>query len=263
MIPTSNVSNSPGWVDLGTPDVAKAAGFYSAVFNWSAQDMGEEAGHYTMLSKNDKVAAAVGPFMDERPDAVTAWTMYIRVADADATTKAVERAGGTVRVPPMDVMTAGRMACLTDPTGAEFNIWQPGDTVGFGVADEPESICWFELSTHDPERAKAFYGSVFDWNTTEFKMGDGASEVYEIFSHGPGEQDAHGGIAPIGGMNPVTVPRWTPYFDVENADATAARATAAGGTVVIPPTDIPPGRMAYIADPAGAQFYILKAVPMS
>ena len=40
------------------------------------------------------------------------------------------KAGGTVVVPPMDVMTAGRMAVFQDPQGAFFSVWQPGEHIG-------------------------------------------------------------------------------------------------------------------------------------
>ena len=50
-------------------------------------------------------------------------------------------------------------------------------------------------------------------------------------------------------------PAWNTHVAVDSADETAARATAAGGTVLVEPFDVPPaGRMAVIADPAGAAF---------
>jgi hypothetical protein len=261
MIPTTNVPNTPGWVDLGTPDVTKAVEFYTAVFGWTAEDSGPDAGHYTMFKKGDKYACAAGPLMD--PTAAPAWSLYVRVADADATSKAVEQAGGKVRVPPMDVMEAGRMSCLTDPTGAEFNLWQPNDMVGFDVADEAGAVNWFELTTADPATAKTFYGSVFGWNTVPWEIPESEGSVYDMFSYGPNREDMFGGIAPLEPPNPVTAPSWVPYFAVDDTDATVARATAAGGTIIVPPMDITPGRFAFIADPAGAKFYVLKPVPMN
>ena len=50
--------------------------------------------------------------------------------------------------------------------------------------------------------------------------------------------------------------RWTVSFRVADADADAARAQQLGGTVLLPPMDIPIGRFAIVSDPAGAAFSI-------
>ncbi len=73
--------------------------------------MGEEAGHYTIVSKAGKQVAAISPAQNAGPPR---WTTYINVDDVDAVTKSAEAAGGTVIVAPMDVMSAGRMAIFRD-----------------------------------------------------------------------------------------------------------------------------------------------------
>src|SRR5437588_9014111 len=93
----------------------------------------------------------------------TAWLTYISVADADATTDKAKAAGGSVLVEPMDVMDIGRMAIFTDPTGAVFGVWQPNAFAGAELVNEPVSLCWNEVHTHDIDADKAFYGSVFGW----------------------------------------------------------------------------------------------------
>ena len=50
-------------------------------------------------------------------------------------------------------------------------------------------------------------------------------------------------------------------FAVDDADATAAKATELGGAVIVPPFDAPWVRMAVIADPQGATFIASKFVP--
>ena len=59
----SYAPGTPLWVDHTSPDVQAAVSFYSDLFGWQAQDMGEEAGHYTMFSSNGKVVAATTPPM--------------------------------------------------------------------------------------------------------------------------------------------------------------------------------------------------------
>jgi len=52
-------------------------------------------------------------------------------------------------------------------------------------------------------------------------------------------------------------PHWMLYMATESADESAAKATAAGGTVVAPPFDVTDfGRMAVLRDPTGAHFSV-------
>ena len=44
----------PSWVDMGAPDYKAALSFYSQLFGWAGQDMGEEAGHYHMVTKGGR-----------------------------------------------------------------------------------------------------------------------------------------------------------------------------------------------------------------
>jgi predicted enzyme related to lactoylglutathione lyase len=54
-------------------------------------------------------------------------------------------------------------------------------------------------------------------------------------------------------------PNWTPYFAVDDCDAAAKSAQAAGGSVHMPPTEIPNvGRISLLADPQGASFYVIR-----
>lgn len=54
---------------------------------------------------------------------------------------------------------------------------------------------------------------------------------------------------------------WTPYFAVDDADATVARAGELGGSVVAPAMDTPYGRMAVLVDPQGAAFAVIRLNP--
>jgi predicted enzyme related to lactoylglutathione lyase len=55
-----------------------------------------------------------------------------------------------------------------------------------------------------------------------------------------------------------TQPYWMPYFAVEDCDLAVDKAVALGGTVPVPPTDIPPGRFAVVTDPDGAYLSIIR-----
>jgi uncharacterized protein len=251
---TKYPAGTPSWVDLGSPDPDASASFYGDLFGWTIVEAGpvEETGGYRMCHLRDKIVAGLGPLMGEgqRPS----WTTYVSVDDADKTAARVTEAGGQVLVEPMDVMAAGRMAVFVDPTGAMFSIWQPGETIGAQLVNEPGTLCWNELATRDAETAKSFYSHVFDW-TWQRMDGDGPEYwMFEVSSR------VSGGLMPmVGDMWPADLPsHWMTYFAVDDADVSAARVTELGGSVIVPPTDIPPGRFAVVNDPHGAAFSILK-----
>ena len=50
---------------------------------------------------------------------------------------------------------------------------------------------------------------------------------------------------------------WQVYFAVDDCDAACEKITGLGGSVVAPPFDTPPGRMAAVADPVGGMFSII------
>jgi predicted enzyme related to lactoylglutathione lyase len=214
-----NTPGMPVWADLATPDLEASKAFYTNLFGWTANTSTEpEAAGYTMFAKDGQTVAGVGPVqMQGQP---TAWTTYISTADADETTALVEKAGGSVLVPPMDVMEYGRMAVFTDEGGAAFATWEPRTNNGADVFNVPGAITWTELATRDPMGAKAFYGEVFGWTHEDTAM-EGVQ--YTTWQH-----EGRG----IAGMMPMTGDQWPPempahwmvYFAVEDPDAVAAKA---------------------------------------
>jgi uncharacterized protein len=58
---------------------------------------------------------------------------------------------------------------------------------------------------------------------------------------------------PIPSKAEGTPPCWNSYVTVDDIDKTAAKAQELGGTIIVPPSDIPDvGRFAVIQDPQGA-----------
>lgn len=248
----SYAPGTPNWVDLGSPDMEGAKAFYGALFGWEAEVSPEpEAGGYTQFILRGRRAAGLGPQMNA--DMPPWWTTYISVTSADETMAAVEAAGGTVIMTPMDVMTYGRMAIFQDPTGAFCSIWQPGEHIGCGVVNEHGALCWNELTVRDAETAIAFYTKVFGWTAETQPVGEGM-EYTEFQVAGR----AIGGLMRMNDMWPPEVPsHWMVYFAVDDCDAAAAKVSELGGTVSVPPTDIEPGRFAVVGDPQGAMFSII------
>jgi len=240
----------PMWVDLGTSDLDAATRFYGKVFGWQFQSAGADAGGYGFYMLNGKMVAGAGPLMsDQQP---VAWSTYIDSADADATVAKAREAGGTVIVEPMDVMGAGRMAFVLDPTGAAIGIWQPLQHTGAELANEPGAFCWNELATRDIEAAKRFYKAVFDWDGTTNAFGDTTYTEFKV-----GDRTVCG-MREMGANDPPQVPaHWLVYFAVADTDAAVSTISGAGGAVLVPPMDIDPGRFSVATDPQGAAFGVI------
>jgi predicted enzyme related to lactoylglutathione lyase len=251
----SYAPGTPSWIDLGSPDLDASIAFYGGLFGWVATEAGpaEETGGYRMFSLEGRVVAGLGPQQAPGPPY---WTTYIAVTDVDVTSAKVAAAGGKVIMPPMDVMTAGRMAVFADPEGAVFSVWQAGEHHGAQVVNEPGTLIWNELTCRQPDQAKTFYGAVFGWKANE--VDSGGNPYTEWLLDGKGV----GGMMPMIGdqwPGPDVMPaHWMVYFAVADTDAAAARCAELGGQVPVPPTDIPPGRFAVLNDPQGAHFSVIK-----
>lgn len=249
---TSHAPGTPSWVDLGSPDAAAAAAFYSGLFGWDAEmDPRPEAGGYGLFRLRGKSVAGLGPQMN--PDMPPYWTVYVTVTDADDTLAKVAEAGGAVVMGPMDVFDAGRMGVIRDAVGSFISIWQPGTMIGAELVNEPGTFGWNELSTTDLPAATAFYQAVFGWGLEPHASSDQAS-IFTV--DGQVVCGAHA-------AGPGEFPAWSAWFGSDDVDATAVKATELGGKVLMPPTDMDFGRGTVIADPQGAAFGVgkMKAPP--
>lgn len=251
--------HAPGlfcWAELGTTDSKAAKTFYGALFGWTPNDnpMGPDQ-VYTMLEIGGKAVGAMYQLdKNMREMGIPPhWMLYVAVANTDETAARVPALGGKVMKEPFDVFDAGRMAVIQDPTGAAFCLWQANKHIGALRIDEVNTLCWSELLTSDKQKALDFYSKLFGWT---MKTNPADPHQYTEFSN-QGK--------PIGGIMQIlkewgNMPsNWSPYFMVGSVDATAAKAQQSGGSLRMPPTDIPnTGRFATIADPQGAAFSIFQ-----
>jgi uncharacterized protein len=253
-------SHTPGtfcWPELATTDQQAAVAFYRGLFGWEVNEtpMGPTEVYSTLQMRGKPVAAAYTMPSERQRDAPPHWNAYVAVADAEAAVKKAESLGAKVFAPPFDVMDFGRMAVLQDPTGAVFQVWQAKTHIGAMILNEPGALCWTELSTRDTQAAETFYTELFGWTPKHSPAG--SPMPYTEFSVG-GTPSI--GMMPMPEQMPAQVPSyWMPYFQVADADASAAKATELGGKVMVPPTDIPKtGRFAVVSDPQGAMFAVFK-----
>ncbi|TPG12161.1 VOC family protein [Sphingomonas oligophenolica] len=115
---------------------------------------------------------------------------------------------------------------------------------------------WYELMTADPDASKAFYDLVIGWSVEAQPAGD---MDYRMIATVGGDQ--------VGGVMRLTddmaangaKSTWLFYIGVDDVDASATKIQAAGGALIVPPTDIPDvGRFAFATDPQGIPFYIMR-----
>ena len=123
------------------------------------------------------------------------------------------------------------------------------------------SFIWYELMTTDAGAARDFYKAVIGWDIAAEPTGDSDMDYRMI-------QRSDGGMA--GGVLVLTEamcaggakPGWLGYIHTPDVDGTLDTIKKAGGDVQMPPADMPGvGRIAMVADPQGAHFYLMTPVP--
>ena len=268
----------PCWVDTSQPDPEASLPFYSGLFGWEFNNVMPEGsgGDYFVGYIRGGDVAAVGTIPEGAPRVAT-WNTYIWVDSADETATKALKAGGGVAMEPFDVMQAGRMAVITDPEGAAFNVWQAKDHKGAKIVNEHGALNFNGLAVRDVEGAKAFYRAVFGWGTLEMPMGvlwtlPGYGDHLEERTPGLRQQmgqmgapngfiDVVAALNPIAGNDSQSPAHWNVTFGVDDAVVTAAKAKELGGEVIAGPYDAPWTRLAVIKDPQGATFVAGQFVP--
>jgi predicted enzyme related to lactoylglutathione lyase len=249
---------TPCWIDLAAPDQQAAIDFYSGVFGWTGQIGPQEAGGYAVCELRGKPVAGImaAMAMGDQPAPPTVWTTYLTTSDVDTSARAVDEAGGTVMMPPMDVMSLGRMCIAADPTGAVFGLWQPVDFPGAGVVNENGALVWNELNTTDTSAVPGFYRRVLDMETAPMEGAEGSYFSLQVAGRAVGGMQAMPAQAPEG-----TPSHWLCYFAVADADETVRKVKAGGGTALQEPFEMTAGRMAVLTDPQGATFAVIQPRP--
>ncbi|MEO8194911.1 MAG: VOC family protein [Gemmatimonadales bacterium] len=240
------------WINILTPDPAAAREFFGKLLDWKFSDldgMGDliEAGGGDIGAMFD----LNGP--NSPPGLPPVIGVMVKVDNADEMVERVNSLGGKAK-PAFDIMENGRMGECEDPTGAKFDLWQPkkqaaatADTTRHGATS------WFEELTTDVGRATKFYAELFGWTPEVMHMPGMDYTTFKL------------GDTMIAGMMPVTAdmgkvpPHWGTYFTVDDPDEAARKVEELGGTVFVPPTDIPDvGRFCGIQSPQGVRFYVIK-----
>lgn len=236
------------WVDLATTDLDGAKRFYGAVFGWEYQDL--ETGHgqtYSMAAVDGGQVAGLS-----EADGPPRWNSYVTVEDVGESARRAEEAGANVHAPPFDVMDAGRMAVIQDPSGGVVSLWEPSGNIGAERVNAHGALTWNDLMTHDVGKASDFYCELFGWEVAPVEEDAGNDRV--VIRNG---DRMNGGMARLPeSAGAETPPHWLPYFGVDDVDAACRAAEEHGGSRLADPMDVPVGRIAVLADPQGAVFAV-------
>lgn len=247
MLPPRPVG-SPAWFDLTVPDVDTEADFYARLLGWTLHAEDTPMGRYVIgMSDAGPAAGLMAPPPDAPP--YPGWTVYLCVADIDATHTRATGLGATSLQEPMEVPGGDSIAVVVDPAGAAVGFMQPTEegSMAYGI---PGTGCWIETATRDSATSRAFYTELMGWSAREGSGG------YWLFDN-DGEETA--GLMAMPDEVPAEVPSyWMVYFSVPDVDRAVAAAGELGGATVVPVMDLEGMRFAVLEDPAQATFGVLE-----
>lgn len=254
--PTFAAAGTFCWPELAASDVAAAKAFYGQLWRWQPADRLGSPRQYSVMRLGDRDAAGIYQMSREQlaSGASAHWVLYLKVDDMDGAVAKVPSLGGSVTMEPVSVDGIGRMALVKDPCGAAFALWEDTGHKGAGVFNENGAMCWVELTTQDPVRATRFYTDLAGWTTNVIEV-----EGFHYTQFLAGDKSVAGMMSMKGPEWESIPPHWMVYFNVQDCMQAVEEIRTLGGSVCVPPTDIPGvGRFAMVNDPQGAVFSIIQ-----
>jgi hypothetical protein len=235
----------PCWVDNLVEDVEAAMRFYGGLFGWEFDGPGP--GGYYVAKVRGRDVAGVG---QAPPGVRPGWNTYVSVASVEEAARGV----GRVIQKPLDVLPAGRLAVLEDPSGALIGLWEPVERQGAQRVNEAGAWAMSVLHTPSPSD---FYADTFGWEAEEFAPG---MSLFRLPGYVGGEPRQPVPRDVVAAMAEEDGPaHWSVGFWVHDADGLVVRAPELDGSVVAPAFDGGGMRHAVLADPAGATFQVTTA----
>jgi uncharacterized protein len=243
------------WVDLVTPDLASAKRFYAGLFGWTFRDTRVGQPDYALALLDGRPVG--GLFLRPLPPGEkqqSAWLTFIAVRDVDAAKRTALEHGAKVVSEPRDYPKRGRQAIFADPQGARFAVLasSSGDPSDFLAA--PGEWIWSSLLVADSDKDAAFYQALFGYDVFDLPSADGLEHV--ILSS---DDYARAGVNAFPADSTRRHPHWLNFVRVVDAVDATAKAVALGGRVLVEPhLDRHGGKVAVVADPAGAPFGLME-----
>jgi predicted enzyme related to lactoylglutathione lyase len=117
---------APSWFELHTREYETAVTFYRDVLRWEPRvESDTPEFRYTVHAHGDDPYAGIMDASGFLPEGVPPhWEIYFGTADTDGSVALLTEMGGSVLSPAEDT-PYGRIAAVTDPTGAGFRLVQP------------------------------------------------------------------------------------------------------------------------------------------
>ena len=237
------------WVDLCSADTGSARKFYSELFGVTLTQP-TDSDPYEVATAGERMLWGLMPQPEHLRGMPDFWETYIKVDDVEDAAARVEDCGGTLHQPVTDVGETGRLAVVADPTGAVVILWEPRIHHGAHLVNEHGAMCWHDLVTGDVDAAMGFYSRLLGW--TSVPLDEAGSVMVQ-------QGDEFIGSASHGSEG--IPPHWAVCFEVDDCDAVVERCGRLGGRTVVPAVDHEPGRMAQLADHAGAHFWVVTPNP--
>ena len=202
-------------------------------------------GKYFIARLRGGDVAAVGSIPEGAPP-MAMWNTYVWVDSADETASKVRDAGGSVadgavrrhgRRPDGRVRGSRGRGCSASGRRRSTRARRSSTSTG--------SVNFNGLNTRDVDGAKSFYGSVFGWQTlgaraaasrcgrcpatatTSSATTPTSASGWREVGAPAGFEDVVASINPIPDDQPDVPPHWSVTFAVDDADATAAKASRA------------------------------------
>jgi hypothetical protein len=209
--------------------------FFTSLYGWTWEVGDENMGYYSIASSDGAPVMGLG----QGPGGAGAMVPYFATDDIDATAAKAAELGGTVFMGPMEVPGAGKMALVSDPTGAVHGLWQGGDFKGFGVAYEANAPGWFDHASSDPATAATYYQGLTG---------------HSIIEPEPGMRVLTAGEQWFASISENQVPerpaaQWNPIYVVDTLAAARAKVSDNGGTILLEEMPVPGSAISVFVEP--------------
>jgi predicted enzyme related to lactoylglutathione lyase len=129
----SDMSHAVNWFQIQGPNAHVLQQFYKSVFGWKMRARPGSGDSMMVAAEPGGIAGGVGTSHNHQPNV----TVYISVGDIDAVVGQIQRGGGRMAMPKMELPGGmGSIAEFTDPAGNTIGLWMPGKKV---AAPKPKS----------------------------------------------------------------------------------------------------------------------------
>lgn len=239
------VAAAPGTiclVELNTPDVEHAGGYYADIFDWTPVEA-LEVSNYGFFHREGKTVASIRRIAE----GTSFWLPYVLADDAARMVGRAVDLGAVVHADVTEIPGIARTAVVEDPAGGVIGFWEPRGHNGVELTPTHGSLWWNELLTLEVDAVRNFYAKLLGWTVVD--------SSHLVFEYGGRSM---GGILPVAGR--ADEQRWRPTFPVNDCRAVVDRAEELGGEIEEAIKHIARlGTLGVMKDPGGAVFAVIQA----